>query len=165
MKSITTTKRAIAVLMAILMIAAVSTVSAFAVGPDTFYVSNGAGGYTLDTSMAQQMVISASLDNSGVATVVFSDGPYYSQALGGYYVGDITGVTFSDPTINATASITSPTGSVGSQTQTLTYSGVDEDSFEAVTFNITLYFSDAAGNLTGGYFAHPPITGRYINVQ
>jgi hypothetical protein len=169
MKAISTSKKAIAVLMAILMIAAVSTISAFATAPQVFYKLSG-GAYVPDTtSMAQLAVQSASYDaDLEEVTVVFTDGPYYSAQFGGYYMGEITSVTFTDADVDDTANLTSIPGDlpVVGDTQTLTYYPTDANDYYEVTFDITLWACDSAGNITDpdDPFPHPTFY-RYINVQ
>jgi hypothetical protein len=125
-------KKSISIMMAILMIAAVTTVSAFAAVPIGGNDADGEIFFDPDTyeyagDQAQHSVVSADYDD-GTVTIVFSKGP--EQGPGGvYYWGTVAvlsaGVAY---TLTDTAN----------DTQTLVYEQGDETDYVDFEFQITV---------------------------
>jgi hypothetical protein len=165
-------KRSLSVLMAVLLVAAVSVISVSALVPGTYAPPNDADGkiffnlsydenddpvYTwagasLPPAYAnrpQHSVLSAEYED-GYVTIVFTQGPELSSD-GNYYWGSIAAA------ING-VSIAVDTDSVN-HLQTITYEQAAEDDYVPITFTITLTPVDEGTETT-----HDPYT-YYVNVD
>jgi hypothetical protein len=153
-------KKSISIMMAIFMIAAVTTVSAFAAIDETIFYLLVDGEYVPATSVggyeqAQHSVTSA-VNDDGDVTIAFDSGPVTLPAVGGG-VGQYYGVvsaTSGEPDANVVVA-----GDYTNSTQTVSYNQVDD--YVPITFTIT--FVNVVPNGPNSTIPHPPQTS-YVNV-
>jgi hypothetical protein len=170
MKTISTSKKTIAILLAILMVAAVSTISVFATDPpQVFYLWDPIDedyDPIPDWLMPQEMVVDAYLDGR-TGTVEFEVGPYYFEDLEKWYIGEINSITIQGA---SRVSVTPIAGDlpVAGEKQTLEYAPAYSDEYYAVpAVDITLWECDDEGNIfdPDDPRPHPEVEDLYINVQ
>jgi hypothetical protein len=153
-------RKSIAALTATLMIAAITTVSAFALVSPNIFFSNEFG--TPAPYGFIQVAATSAVNDDGNVTVVFSDGPYLShdEENPGYYVAVISLGTGTA----AGADITAPSD----LEQTLTFVQADDETYVPITFDVTMNPTDENGDPIPDDPRQPvehPEQALYLNVQ